>query len=133
MSLGFLVWWGRASLDQRGIDRGASSPTKSCLVELDRDAVQRYRALERLGRERHQSPLIGIAEHKKIARDRIPEQASGEASRVEKLGVTRSRRLGDAALQVSAGENEIRVTREIPSDGLVAVDDRAAVSRLQLR
>src|SRR6202011_696341 len=78
------------------------------------------------------SALVGKAEHEKIARDRISEQAGGDVGGVDKLGIVRSGRLGNAVLQLSAGECEIGVSGEVAGDRLVAVDDRSAVAGVQL-
>ena len=77
--------------------------------------------------------MVRVTEHEEIARDRIAEKAGGDAGRVEKLGVLRARRIGNASLQLAAGEHEIGVAGELAGDGLVAVDNRATVAGLQLR
>src|ERR1700730_6302876 len=57
MRLGYRCRRGRAGFDEHRIDCGPSPPAKGALVEFDRHSVQRDRALDRLGRERHKSPL----------------------------------------------------------------------------
>jgi hypothetical protein len=122
----------RTRVDKGGIDGSAPSPTKGALVEFDGDAVQFDRPLESVGGQRNRSALIGKAEHEKIARDRISEEAAGNAGGVDEFGIICSGRLGNAALQFSAGKCEIGVSCEVAGDGLVAVDDRSAVGGLQL-
>src|ERR1700730_9794118 len=133
MRLGYCCSRGRAGFDEHWIDRGPSPPAKGAPVEFDRHAVQRDSALDRLSRERHQSPLVRVTEHEKIARDRIAEEAGGDTGRVEKLGVLRTSRIGNASPQLAAVEHEIGVAGELAGDGLVAVDDCATVAGLQLR
>ena len=103
MSLGHSAGRRRASFDQVWIDRGAPSPTKGALVEFYGNAVQCDRTLDCLGRKRYAPTLISITQHEKVARNRITEEAGGEAGRIQELGVARSGRVGDAALQRTAG------------------------------
>ena len=122
----------RTRVDKGRIDGSAPSPTEGALVEFDGNAVQFDRPLESVGGQWDRSALVGKAEHEKIARDRISEQAGGDARGVDEFGIIRSGRLGNAALQLSAGECEIGVSCEVAGDRLVAVDDRLAVAGLQL-
>ena len=112
-----------ARLDQRAIDRGAAAPTKGALVELDRDRVEVDRAQDRLRRYRHEPPLIGIAEHEQIGRDRVTQEPRRQPGRIEKFGALGAGRAGDRPFEIAGRKRQIRVAREIAGDRLMAVDD----------
>ena len=60
------------------VDRGAPAPEEALAVEVDRDAVQLDRALERRARERHPALLVGVAEHEHVGGDGVAHQPDGE-------------------------------------------------------
>ena len=87
----------RAPRPRRGSSGGAAAPLEGGEVEIDRDAVQLDRPLDRLRRYRHQPLLVGMAEHEQVGRDRIAEQPGREPGRVDELGAALADRGGDIA------------------------------------
>src|SRR6266851_2356055 len=52
---------GGSRLDEGQIDRRAAAPAEGVAIELDGDAVQFDRPVDRRGRDRHEPLLIGVA------------------------------------------------------------------------
>ena len=67
----------------RGIGSRQSPELERLRVHLDRDAVDLDRLLDRLGRERQQPLLIGIAHHHHVGGDGIAKQDFGRLGEVE--------------------------------------------------
>ena len=120
------------SLDGSAIVRGAAAPAEGTEIHLDGSAVQLDRLLERFEADRDQALLPGIAQHEEVGGDRIAHQAGGDVRRVEEVAGIRAGRRFDRELQRVGREGEIGMTREFAGDGLVRVDDGAAVAGLEL-
>src|SRR5262249_48006297 len=111
----------------------APSPAKRGQVEVHSDAIQGYRLLDGGGRDRHESALIGVTQYEQIAGDRIAEQAGREMGCIEKFRVVWAGRFGDALLHLAGRKFLVGVAGKLADNRLVVIDDRPALTRLQLR
>ena len=77
--------------EPRRIGRGQPPEPERLGVHLDRDAVDLDRLLDRGGRQRQQSLLIGIAQHHHVGGDGIAEQDFGGPGEIEERGILAQR------------------------------------------
>jgi CheY-like chemotaxis protein len=64
-------------LHRRQVMGGPATPEEGLLVEVDGDAVELDRLLDRLPADRHQALLPGVAQHEEVGGDGIAEQGGG--------------------------------------------------------
>ncbi len=126
-----------AGSDQPAVDRRATAPAEGAAVELDRLAVQFDSPVERFRRNRHQTTLVGKAEHEEIGRQqKSPSSPVCQTPSHRGIPCPPGRPRSRHALRIAhaPGRRCRGCGWQIASDRLVAVDDRmAAVARPQPR
>ena len=104
------------------IDRRATAPVEGRLVHRHRLAVELDRLLDRRGRQRHRSELIGVADEEHVGADRLAEQGGGNARGVDEMRVVAAGIGQDGPLQPLARQREIGVAGEFARQKFGGVD-----------
>ena len=116
--------------EPRRVDRGDPAEAEGFGVHLDRDAVDGDRLLDRLGADRQQAALLGIAHHHHVGGDGVAEQRFRHMGEIEEGRALLERGL-QHMVDLAALEIEIPIADEIGNRDQVGVDD--AVGALRCR
>ena len=91
-------------LDGGQVVRRAPAPEEGLPVEVDLDAVDLDRALDRLARQREQALLPSVADQEQVGADRVADQRPGEPAGVDEADPAGPAASTIACSQPSAGK-----------------------------